>query len=59
VPEFEVRLFHAGGEIFDTILIDAKSEEAALPKAAQLAKMHGANFFDLRRPTAQRWIKRE
>ncbi|MEO8301381.1 MAG: hypothetical protein ABI608_06290 [Rhizomicrobium sp.] len=59
MPEFEVRLFRAGAENFETILIDAKSEKAALPKAAQLAKQHGASFFEVRRPTAQRWVRRE
>jgi len=59
VPEFEVRLFRAGGKAFDTILIDAQNEKAALPKAAQLAKTRGADFFEIRRPTSQRWVRRE
>jgi len=59
VPEFEVRLFRPGGKEFQIILIDAKSEKAALPKAAELAKKHGAEFFDLRRPVSQRWVRRD
>jgi hypothetical protein len=59
VPEFEVRLFQADEKTFETILIDARDEKAALPKAAQLAKTHGADFFEVRRPTSQRWVRRE
>jgi len=59
VPEFEVRLFQASGKESQIILIDAKSEKDALPKAAALAKKHGADFFDLRRPTSQRWVRRD
>jgi hypothetical protein len=59
VPEFEVRLFRADEKTFQTILIDAKSEKAALPKAAQLAKQHGASFFEVRRPISQRWVRRD
>jgi Mg-chelatase subunit ChlD len=59
VPEFEVRLFWANEKTFQTIVIDAKSEKAALPKAAQLARQHGASFFEVRRPTAQRWVRRD
>ena len=58
MPEFEVRLFWAAGKTFETVLIDAKSEKAALPMAAQLAKKHGADFFEVRRPTSQRWVRR-
>ena len=52
MAEFEVRLFSASQKTFETILIDAKSEKAALPLAAGLAKKHGADFFELRRRSA-------
>ena len=58
MPEFEVRLFWASQKTNETILIDAKSEKAALPLAAGLAKQHGADFFEVRRPTSQRWVTR-
>jgi len=58
VPEFEVRLFWASRKTYEAILIDAKSEKAALPVAAGLAKTHGADFFEVRRPTSQRWVRR-
>ena len=60
MPEFEVRLSSIDEKNFKIILIDAKSEEAALPKAAELAKKHGASFFfELRRPLSQRWVRRD
>jgi hypothetical protein len=63
VPEFEVRIFRAGqkpgDKEFEIILIDASTESAALPKAAQLAKKHGADFFEVRRPVSQRWVRRD
>jgi hypothetical protein len=63
VPEFEVRIFRtgqtSGDEDFETILIDASNEKAALPEAAQLAKKHGADFFEVRRPVSQRWVRRD
>jgi hypothetical protein len=58
VPEFEVRLFWASQKTYEAILIDAKSEKAALPLAAGLAQTHGADFFELRRPISQRWVRR-
>ena len=58
MPEFEVRLFFTGEKDFKTVLIDAKSEKDALPKAAELAKKHSAAFFEVRRPTSQRWVRR-
>jgi hypothetical protein len=59
MPEFEVRLSSVDEKNFKIILIDAKSEEAALPKAAALAKKYGAAFFELRRPLTQRWVRRD
>ena len=59
MPEFEVRIFRTGEKEFETILIDARDEKAALPKAAELAKKHGADFFEVRRPTSQRWVRRD
>jgi hypothetical protein len=59
MPEFEVRIFRADEKAYETILIDAESEKAALPKAAQLAKQHGAAFFEVRRPVSQRWVRRD
>ena len=59
MTEFEVRLSSIDEKHFKIILIDAKSEEAALPKAAELAKKHGASFFELRRPLSQRWVRRD
>ena len=59
MPEFEVRIFRSGEKDFETILIDARDEKAALPKAAQLAKQHGAAFFEVRRPVSQRWVRRD
>ena len=58
MPEFEVRLFWTSQKTYETILIDAKSEKAALPLAAGLAKKHDADFFEVRRPTSQRWVRR-
>jgi len=48
-----------GDKEFEIVLIDASTESAALPKAAQLAKKHGADFFEVRRPVSQRWIRRD
>ena len=59
MPEFEVRIFKPGKKDFETILIDARDEMAALPKAAQLAQQHGAAFFEVRRPVSQRWVRRD
>jgi len=59
LPEFEVRIFRTGEKEFETVLIDARDEKAALPKAAALAKEHGADFFEVRRPTSQRWVRRD
>jgi len=59
VPEFEVRIFRTGEKGFQTIPIVAENEKDALPKAAQLAQQHGASFFEVRRPTAQRWVRRD
>ena len=59
MPEFEVRIVRAGEKDFEIILIDAQNEKAALPKAAQLAKQHGAAFFEVRRPVSQRWVRRD
>jgi hypothetical protein len=56
VPEFEIRLFSAAGDIFQATLTDAVSEDAALAKAATLAKKNEAAFFDVRLPTTQRWV---
>jgi hypothetical protein len=58
VPEFEVRLFSANEKDFKTVLIEAKSDKDALPQAAQLAKRHGASFFEMRRPASQRWVRK-
>ena len=59
MPEFEVRIVRPGEKDFQTILIDAQNEKAALPKAAQLAQQHGAVFFEVRRPVSQRWVRRD
>ena len=59
MPEFEVRIVRPGEKDFQTILIDAQNEQAALPKAAQLAQQHGAAFFEVRRPISQRWVRRD
>jgi hypothetical protein len=58
MPEFEVRLYTAGGTVFKSVPIDAASERAALAKAATLAKQNKASFFDVRHPLSRRWIKR-
>lgn len=58
LPEFEVRLFKASGDLLEAVITDAASEKAALTKAAKLAKKKGASFFDVRRPMAQRWVRK-
>ena len=58
MPEFEIRLFNAQGQLAQTITIDAASEKKAVAKAARVAKQNSATSFDVRRPLAQRWIKR-
>jgi hypothetical protein len=56
MPEFEIRLLDAQGEVLESLVTDAINERAASAKAASLAKKMGAPFFDLREPLAQRWI---
>jgi hypothetical protein len=58
MPEYEVRLFAADETLLQIVVVDAAGEKAALAKAATLAKEKGAAFFDIRRPTSQRWVRR-
>lgn len=58
MPEFEVRLLNARGEILQSLITDAVNETTASAKAASLAKKNGAPFFDVREPAAQRWVRK-
>lgn len=58
MPEFEIRLLKARGEVLQNLVTDAVNETAAAAKAASLAKKAGAPFFDIREPTAQRWVRK-
>lgn len=58
MPEFEIRLLNARGEILQSLAIDAVNETAATAKAASLAKKAGAPFFDIKEPVAQRWVRK-
>jgi hypothetical protein len=58
MPEFEVRLLNARGEVLQSLITDAVNESAASAKAASLAKKSGAPFFDVREPAAQRWVRK-
>lgn len=58
MPEFEIRLLNASGAALQSIAVDAIHEQAAAAKAASLAKKSGAPFFDVKEPTAQRWVRK-
>ena len=58
MPEFEIRLLNARGEVLQSLITDAVNETAAAAKAATLAKRHGTPLFDVRAPTALRWVRK-
>ena len=45
MPEFEVRIFRTGEKRFQAIVIDARGEKVAPPKAAALAKKTRCGFL--------------
>lgn len=58
MPEFEVRLLDARGQVLQSLTTDAVNETAASVKAASLAKKNGAPFFDVCAPASQRWVRK-